>query len=91
MATGLPAIVTDIPSNREWIVEGENGWLGQSGSSEDFSEKIIHAATLSQRDRAAISQRNQKITAERADWDKNFPKLLGLYECLVKSAVVMKA
>lgn len=91
MATGLPAVVTDIPSNREWIVEGKNGWLARAGSSEEFSEKLLLAASISQRDLAAISERNQHIIAERADWDRNFPKLLGLYECLVKSAVVMRA
>jgi hypothetical protein len=49
------------------------------------------AASISQRALAAISERNQEIVAERADWDQNFPKLLGLYDCLVRSAVVMKA
>ncbi len=91
MATGLPAIVTNIPSNREWIVEGKNGWLGCAGSSEEFSEKLLLAASVSQHDLAAISQQNQEIVAERANWDKNFPKLLGLYECLVNGAMAMKA
>jgi L-malate glycosyltransferase len=91
MATGLPALVTDIPSNREWIVEGKNGWLGRAGSSEEFSEKLLVAASVSQRDLAAISERNQHIIAERADWNKNFPKLLGFYECLVNGAMAVKA
>ena len=91
MATGLPAVVTDIPSNREWIVEGKNGWLARTGSFENFSEKILLAASMSQREIAVISERNQRIVAERADWDKNFPALLGLYECVVNSAMAMKA
>jgi glycosyltransferase involved in cell wall biosynthesis len=91
MATGLPAVVTDLPSNRAWIVEGENGWLGRVGSSEDFSHRILLTANTSPRDLAAISKRNQEIVAERADWDKNFPKLLGFYECLVNSAEALKA
>ena len=91
MATGLPALVTDIPSNREWIVEGKNGWLGRGGSSEEFSEKLLVAASVSQRDLATISERNQQIVAERADWDKNFPKLLDFYECLVNGAMAVKA
>jgi L-malate glycosyltransferase len=91
MATGLPAVVTDILSNREWIVEGENGWLARAGSFANFSEKILLAANLSQREAAEMSERNQRIVAERADWDKNFPALLRLYECLVNSAMAMKA
>jgi glycosyltransferase involved in cell wall biosynthesis len=84
-------VVTDIPSNREWIVEGKNGWLARAGSFANFSEKILLAANLSQREAAEMSQRNQRIVAERADWDKNFPALLRLYECLVNSAMAMKA
>ena len=91
MATGLPAVVTDIASNREWITEDENGWLASAGSSEEFAGKLLRAASLPPNDLEAISERNQRIVAERADWDKNFPSLLRLYECLMSSAMVMKA
>jgi glycosyltransferase involved in cell wall biosynthesis len=91
LATGLPAVVTDIASNREWIAEDENGWLAASGSSEEFAGKLLRAASLPPNDLEAISTRNQTIVAERADWDKNFPNLLRLYECLVGSALVIKA
>ena len=91
MATGLPAVVTDIASNREWITEDENGWLASAGCSEEFAAKILRAASWPPKELEAISERNQRIVAERADWDKNFPSLLRLYECLVSSAMVMKA
>jgi glycosyltransferase involved in cell wall biosynthesis len=91
MATGLPAVVTDIASNREWITEGENGWLASAGSPEEFAEILIRAASLPPNDLEAISERNQRIVAQRADWDKNFPNLLRLYECLMSSAMELKA
>jgi len=91
MAMGLPAVVTDIPSNREWIAESENGFLAATSSSEEFAEKLVRAATLPPRDLEAISQRNQAIVAERADWDKNFPSLLCLYEHLVSTAALVGA
>jgi glycosyltransferase involved in cell wall biosynthesis len=90
MATGLPAIVTDIASNREWIMEDENGWLASVGSSEEFARKLLRAASSAPNELKTISERNQGIAAERADWDKNFPSLLHLYECLVSSAMVMQ-
>ena len=90
MATGLPAIVSDIASNREWVTKEKNGWLASVGSSEEFAEKLLRAANLKTGDREAISGRNQRIVAERADWDSNFPGLLRLYETLVSSAVEMK-
>ncbi len=33
-ACGNPAIVPDIPGNREWITPGENGWLFPDGDAE---------------------------------------------------------
>jgi glycosyltransferase involved in cell wall biosynthesis len=83
MATGLPVVVTDIPSNREWVSEDENGWLASASCPEEFGDKLLRAAGLKPTDRATISERNQRIVARRADWDGNFPILLRLYELLV--------
>jgi L-malate glycosyltransferase len=91
MATGLPVLVTDIPSNREWVHTGENGWLAAAGSVEDFASKLLQIASLTPSERAAISERNQKIVAERADWDRNCSLLLDLYECLAKVKAVTPA
>ncbi len=83
MATGLPVVVTDIPSNREWVAEPENGWLAPAGSSEGVADRILQVANLTSQERKTISERNQRVVAERADWDKNFPRLLEMYERLV--------
>ena len=83
MATGLPVIVTDIPSNREWVSEPENGWLAPVGSAEGLASKISQAAKLTPEERKTISKNNRRIVAERADWDKNFNLLLQMYERLV--------
>jgi L-malate glycosyltransferase len=91
MATGLPVLVTDIPSNREWVHEGENGWLAADGSAQDFADKLLRIASLKPSEREAISQRNQELVATRADWDRNFPLLLELYEALLKVKAVMPA
>lgn len=91
MATGLPVIVTDLPSNHEWITDGENGFLASAGSPEEFAIQLLQTASLTPLERQAISERNQSIVAERADWDRNFPELLQLYEALVASEVVTKS
>jgi glycosyltransferase involved in cell wall biosynthesis len=83
MATGLPVIVTDIPSNREWVTEPDNGWLARAGSAESVAHRMLRVAQLTPEERRAIAERNQRIVAERADWDKNFPRLLEMYEHLV--------
>ena len=84
MATGLPVVVTDIPSNREWVSEGHNGWLAATDSAEEFSDRLLQAAHLCQEERKLFSERNKRIVEERADWDRNFPKLLEMYERLTR-------
>ena len=86
MATGLPAVISDIPANREWVKEGENGALARPGFADDFAEKILWVANLDAAQRIAIAERNQKVISERADWDRNFPRLLNLYEQLVTAS-----
>jgi glycosyltransferase involved in cell wall biosynthesis len=83
MATGLPVIVTDIPSNREWVTEPDNGWLARTGSTESVADCMLRATNLTPEQRRSIAENNQRIVAERADWDKNFSRLLEMYERLV--------
>jgi len=88
MATGLPVVVTDIPSNREWVVEGRNGWLAPARSPEEFADRLLRAARLSSEQRKLFSERNQRIVEERADWDGNFPRLLEMYERLTGMSIL---
>jgi L-malate glycosyltransferase len=87
MATGLPVVVTDIPSNREWVAEGQNGWLAPAGSAEEFADRLLRAAHLKPEDRKLFSERSQRIVEERADWDRNFPKLLEMYQQLTGQSI----
>jgi L-malate glycosyltransferase len=87
MATGLPVVVTDIPSNREWVVQPQNGWLASADSAEEFADRLLLAARLVPQQRDLISRRNQRVVEERADWDRNFPRLLEMYEQLVSLQV----
>jgi glycosyltransferase involved in cell wall biosynthesis len=89
MAIGLPVLVSDIPANREWVTEGENGWL--AANAKDFADKIIALSQLSSVRRVAISRTNRRIVAARADWNKNFPRLLHLYERLVRTKKMVLA
>ncbi len=88
MATGLPVVVSDIPSNREWVVEAQNGWLASAGASEEFADRLLRAARLRPEQRKLFSERNQRIVEERADWDRNFPRLLEMYERIAGMSVI---
>ncbi|HET9587304.1 MAG TPA: glycosyltransferase family 4 protein [Anaerolineales bacterium] len=82
LASGLPCLVSDIPGNQEWIVDGENGWLFRDGDAEDLAEKIFYAIK-NRRLFREIGEAARGIAEQKADWKKNFGKLLETYERII--------
>ncbi len=79
LASGLPSIVSDIPTNREWITPDEHGWHFPDGDAAGLAEKIIYARNQ----RVILSKMSQscrRLAEQRADWSKNFQVLLKAYE-----------
>ena len=79
LASGLPCLVSDIPGNREWIEDGANGWLFRDGDADDLAEKILYAIK-NRRSFKKIGESARKTAEQKADWQKNFGKLLEAYE-----------
>jgi glycosyltransferase involved in cell wall biosynthesis len=79
IASGLPCLASDIPGNKEWISEGENGWLFRDGDADDLVEKISHAIK-NRRSFKKMGESARKTAEQKADWKKNFGKLLEAYE-----------
>jgi L-malate glycosyltransferase len=73
-ACGTPAIVSDIPGNREWVHPGENGWLFPDGNAKALSDAILQAMDQRQ-SLPEMGQNARKVAETRADWEKNFPLL----------------
>jgi len=79
MACGRPALVSDIPGNREWVQEGVNGWLFPDGDADALARAIL--AAVDQRQRLPeIGEAAREIAERRADWAKNFKELLHAYQ-----------
>jgi L-malate glycosyltransferase len=82
LASGLPCLVSDIAGNREWIQEGVNGWLFRDGDANDLAKKILYAiknrVLLS-----GISGAARQTAEQKADWKKNFGKLLETYDLIL--------
>ena len=83
LASGLPCLVSDIAGNQEWIEEGVNGWLFRDGEAEDLARKILEAIQ-SRRSFKKIGEAARKTAEQKADWTKNFGKLLAAYDQLMK-------
>ena len=81
LACGLPCLVSDIPANKEWVVEDENGWLFRDGDANHLAEKIL--AAISQREKMpGIGQASRRSAEMRADWKKNAAALMNVYRSL---------
>ncbi|MCZ2127878.1 MAG: glycosyltransferase family 4 protein [Anaerolineales bacterium] len=78
LACGLPCLVSDIPANKEWIVENENGWLFKDGDAHQLAQKIL--AAINQREKLPEVGASARRAAERrANWKKNAARLMDVY------------
>lgn len=82
LASGLPALVSDIPGNREWIEGSGAGWLFPDGDTGALAQGILDAyrqkEQLTQMRRAA-----RQLAEARANWEKNFEKLVLAYDFII--------
>lgn len=79
LACGRPALVSDIPGNREWVTPEENGWWFADGDARQLADAVL--AALEQREKLPVMSRAARhVAEERADWHKNFPSTLLAYD-----------
>ncbi|MFT3892249.1 MAG: glycosyltransferase family 4 protein [Anaerolineales bacterium] len=84
LASGLPCLVSDIPGNTPWIEEGVNGWTFRDGDVDDLAGKIL-SAIKERKSFKKIGEAARKTAEEKADWKKNFGKLLEAYQQVEKA------
>ncbi len=79
LASGLPVLVTDMLSNREWVDEGVEGWLFPENDPVAMAEKMkyaYHHRSNLQPMRFAARQKAEL----KANWNENFKMLLSAYD-----------
>src|SRR5208337_630829 len=67
MACGAFPVVTDIPANREWIVNGRNGFLVDTQNPADLTEKILAGVRHPQIRRSAANL-NRELVCGKGSW-----------------------
>jgi glycosyltransferase involved in cell wall biosynthesis len=87
LACGLPALVSDIPGNREWIESGLQGWLFPDGDVEALARAMLSAVDKRQR-LPEMGRAARQLAEERADWSVNFKQLLRAYDLALAGAPV---
>ena len=80
LASGLPAAVSDIPSNREWV---QQGWVFPVGSPAGVASAIRSA--MNSQDLVQMAQHARRTAEQRADWSRNKLGLQNAYEMAVNS------
>ena len=79
MACGAFPIVTDIPANRQWITDGENGFLVPVHDVEALTEKILLAHKNYQVLQDKAIPLNSQIIANQANWNINMERVESKY------------
>jgi glycosyltransferase involved in cell wall biosynthesis len=84
LASGAFPVVTDIPSNREWISDGKNGFLVPTGEEKFLARRILEGI----RDEALLEKgRNENLSMikEKALWSVTMEKVKKIYKGVLSS------
>jgi glycosyltransferase involved in cell wall biosynthesis len=79
MGSGAFPVVTDIPSNREWITDAQNGFLVPTGNKDILAKKIVDAIRNKEL-LVEASGKNRELIEQRAHWKTNIRKMASIYE-----------
>jgi glycosyltransferase involved in cell wall biosynthesis len=83
MACELAPIVTDIPANRPWINDGENGFLFPTGDYKTLASKIIYLLS-NEEVRSNFSRKSREIVRNKAEQQTEMEKIDSIYTELIK-------
>lgn len=84
MACGTFPVVSDIPANRPWISDGENGFLFPLNDPGMLAERIFRLYSNFDTMHRRALQRNGELIRERAVWETNMKKIEEKYLQLIQ-------
>lgn len=79
MATGLPAIVSDIAGNREWVRNGRSGSWFPDGDADALAAALTAIAATPRVRRLDMGALGRRTVESRADWHANLTRLWHAY------------
>jgi len=84
MACELAPVATDLPANREWIKDGENGFIVPQDDHQALAERIVFLIENSET-RVKFGKINRKLIEDNAEYEKEMAKVERLYEGMTKA------
>ena len=82
MACEIAPVVTDLPGNREWVTDGENGFLIPVNDIQALANQIVYLLGNEEVGRK-FSRLGRKIIQERAEHEREMERMEGLYQRIV--------
>jgi glycosyltransferase involved in cell wall biosynthesis len=83
MACGLPTVVSDLPANREWVKDGESGYIRSARDVQDIAECIITLLNNPSQRQEFGKLGRARIVSE-ADYIVNLQKAERMYQELIR-------
>lgn len=84
MASGAIPVITDLPANREWITDGENGLIVKERTPRALAAAILQA--LESPDFAASAREiNYLVVSERGLWRENMKRVEEAFLALARN------
>lgn len=82
MACGVPAVITDVAANREWVEDGVSGFIVTPKDPEALAVKITHLIEQKEA-RERLGRGGRAVIVERNNWHKEMARMEQLYQQLV--------
>ncbi|MCK5527270.1 MAG: glycosyltransferase, partial [Candidatus Latescibacteria bacterium] len=86
MACGCFPVVTDIPANRAWIQDGENGFLVPTDDPKFLADRISSAIN-SKALMEGARKKNSEQVKQRAAWEEIMRNIEKKYRSLISSTL----
>jgi len=83
MACEVVPVVTDLPANREWITDNENGFIVPISDIQTLAQKIIYLLR-NEEVRRKFGKLGREIIQERAEYEKEMGKMGKVYQEALK-------
>ncbi len=84
LATGLPAVVSDIPGNREWVTPGVEGLLVPVEDVEALARALVRLARMAPEEREAMARAARRRAERQANWERHIRTLDRVYQRAVE-------
>jgi len=82
MACELPVVITDFGNNRDWVKDGEGGFIIPAKNPSILAEKIVYLLQ-NQDARSRFGKVNRRVVEERNDYKKEMAKMESLYNQMI--------